>query len=430
MQSCVPMNAAHQRQAHGDRAFATNHRSEASLDKWKLFRVISEIRREFGLSDRTLTVLRALLSCHRDQLLPHGPIIVFPSNRELSARASGMADATLRRHLSSLADAGLLRRHDSPNGKRYARRSASGTVLRAFGFDLAPLVERAGEFERIHRKLLIERADSAARREEITIIRRDIRNLAQDAIDSACPGQWQHFLDAVSQLASQRLHRLNLDELSRQARDLAALRRELIKALNSQSFDQNMSVNDARNERHNKTRKPDSYLPDSALPPIQRGIPARTASAADPAAATAQPQRVRRGPTRSNQEMVFDEFMTLCPDIRDYIATPLRGWTDLFAAANLIRACLGINVTLWNDATRILGEGGATILTCALIQASERVANPAGYLRSLLKSAGRGRFQLFDTVRYLTSPERPASGDRYLKGTQRETSARHLQPHI
>ena len=38
-------------------------------------------------------------------------------------------------------------RRDSPNGKRYARKGRGGEIKLAFGFDLAPLVVRADEFE-------------------------------------------------------------------------------------------------------------------------------------------------------------------------------------------------------------------------------------------------------------------------------------------
>ena len=57
-----------------------------------------------------------------------------------------MSEPTLRRHLAALVEAGLIIRRDSPNGKRYARR-VDEEVAQAFGFDLAPLVARAAEFE-------------------------------------------------------------------------------------------------------------------------------------------------------------------------------------------------------------------------------------------------------------------------------------------
>ena len=76
-----------------------------------------------GLSDRTIAVLKALLSFHQETTLTGGePIVVFPSNKSLAQRANGMAENSLRRHLSLLVFLGLIFRRDSPNGKRYARR--------------------------------------------------------------------------------------------------------------------------------------------------------------------------------------------------------------------------------------------------------------------------------------------------------------------
>ena len=46
-----------------------------------------------------------------------------------------------------LVDCGVIIRRDSPNGKRYARKDRDGLINQAFGFDLAPLVARAAEFE-------------------------------------------------------------------------------------------------------------------------------------------------------------------------------------------------------------------------------------------------------------------------------------------
>ena len=115
-------------------------------DKWALISALTEAREHFGLGDRTLAVVEALVSFVPGRELDgRAPLIVFPSNRALSARARGMAPATLRRHLAALVKAGLLFRRDSPNGKRYAVKDDRGLPEEAFGFDLAPLALRAGE---------------------------------------------------------------------------------------------------------------------------------------------------------------------------------------------------------------------------------------------------------------------------------------------
>ena len=119
---------------------------KGASDKWQLIRALTEARDHFGLSDRAIGLLEALVSFTTDRVLDGAnPIIVFPSNRELSLRARGMAPATIRRHLTALVEAGLLFRRDSANGKRFCRRDDNGVVEDAFGFDLAPLALKSSE---------------------------------------------------------------------------------------------------------------------------------------------------------------------------------------------------------------------------------------------------------------------------------------------
>ena len=116
------------------------------VDKWKVFRDVCEARAILGVQDRALAVLDALLTFYPAQELSvERPMVVFPSNAQLSVRAHGIAGTTLRRHLAALVEAGLIIRRDSPNGKRYARKDGAGAIESAYGFDLSPLLARAGE---------------------------------------------------------------------------------------------------------------------------------------------------------------------------------------------------------------------------------------------------------------------------------------------
>ncbi|SEO38797.1 Replication protein C N-terminal domain-containing protein [Paracoccus alcaliphilus] len=116
------------------------------LDKWSILRDLTEARKAFGVSDRDLAVLAGLMSFHpTKELRDNDQLIVFPSNATLSGRVHGMPESTLRRHIAALVRAGLVLRHDSPNGKRYATRNSTGQIDRAFGFDLRPLLVRAAE---------------------------------------------------------------------------------------------------------------------------------------------------------------------------------------------------------------------------------------------------------------------------------------------
>ena len=89
---------------------------------------------------------RSLASCWPEKEIDGATeVIVFPSNAELSLRSRGMAPATIRRHLAALVDAGMILRRDSANGKRFCRRDDHGEIEAAFGFDLAPFAQAAGE---------------------------------------------------------------------------------------------------------------------------------------------------------------------------------------------------------------------------------------------------------------------------------------------
>ena len=127
---------------------ATARPPEKVVHKWKVFHAICAARPRLGVSERSLSVLNALLTFHPETTLTgEDDLIVFPSNDKLTLRAHGMPASTLRRHLAVLVDAGLIVRRDSPNGKRYARKGSAGEIELAFGFDLSPLVVRSEEFE-------------------------------------------------------------------------------------------------------------------------------------------------------------------------------------------------------------------------------------------------------------------------------------------
>ena len=118
------------------------------VHKWQVFRAICTARPKLGVSERALSRPERAFSFYPETTLTgEDDLIVFPSNEQLCLRTHGMPASTLRRQLAALVDAGLIVRRDSPNGKRYARKGRGGEIKLAFGFDLAPLVVRAEEFE-------------------------------------------------------------------------------------------------------------------------------------------------------------------------------------------------------------------------------------------------------------------------------------------
>uniref|UniRef100_UPI0028976A47 plasmid replication protein RepC n=1 Tax=Shinella sp. TaxID=1870904 RepID=UPI0028976A47 len=166
--------------------------SGKTADKWKVFRDVCEAKSVLGLGDRAITVLDALLTFYPHSELAEGQsLVVFPSNAQLSVRAHGIAGTTLRRHLAALVDAGLIHRHDSPNGKRYAHRTKSGEIEKAFGFSLAPLLVRVEELAHLAQQVAEERRLFKRAKEALSICRRDVRKLIKAAIEEGANGDWE-----------------------------------------------------------------------------------------------------------------------------------------------------------------------------------------------------------------------------------------------
>lgn len=225
------------------------------LDKWQILRDLTAARARFGLSDRDITLLQALLSFHPGARLdPSEPLVVHPSNETICARANGMPCSTMRRHLARLVEAGLLVRRDSPNGKRYARRIA-GTKI-AFGFDLSPLLHRAAEIADEAAAARALEQQRKALRETASLLRRDLAALVEFSAAEQSDPLWDAFSDLARLTARQLRRKLDVDALRDMVLELhdAVARATALFA----SVTPEMSGNDARNEQHKQSSDKDN----------------------------------------------------------------------------------------------------------------------------------------------------------------------------
>ncbi|MCA0422186.1 MAG: replication initiation protein RepC, partial [Proteobacteria bacterium] len=234
----------------------------ATVNKWAVFRALAAAARPLGLADRTLALLNALLSFHPETAMtlpePDGPcadLVVYPSNRALSARAHGMAEKTMRRHLAALVEAGLIIRRDSPNGKRYARRGEEADT--AFGFDLGPLVARAGEFEALAEAERLRQRQAARLRETVSLLRRDVLKLVALGLETGRAGPWEDYRLALMGLMVP-LRRLGDDSarLESLRASLDALRTDVLDCLSHNTDGQEMTGNAGDSDRHKTNSNP------------------------------------------------------------------------------------------------------------------------------------------------------------------------------
>jgi replication initiation protein RepC len=360
---------------------------EKAAHKWNAFRAICAARARLGVSERSLSVLNALLTFHPETALTGEALIVFPSNQQLALRAHGMAPATLRRHLAALVDGGLVIRRDSPNGKRYARKGRGGDIELAFGFDLSPIVARADEFEALAEEVRAEERALQLVRERITICRRDIAKMIATGMEEnvpvhcakAGPADWLGVYTLYRGILARVPRTATRQQLEPIAEELSMLADEVLSLLENHIKTRNPDANESHNERHKQNSKPDSLT--DLEPASQKGR---------------GPVSEPRAETSRMPEQAFPLGMVLdaCPDIVNYAKGGIAHWRDFIATAAVVRGMLGISPSAWQEAQSAMGEIPAAIVVAAILQRSEAINSAGGYLRGLTEKARAGRFSL------------------------------------
>jgi replication initiation protein RepC len=358
------------------------------VHKWKVFNALCTARPRIGVSERALAVLNALISFYPETMLTgEDDLIVFPSNEQLCLRTHGMPASTLRRQLAALVDAGLIVRRDSPNGKRYARKGRGGEVKLAFGFDLAALVVRAEEFERLAQEIEAETRAIKLAKERITLCRRDIAKMIATGIEEGVPtggaGQgpasWQEVHTIFRGLVEGVSRTATRGELEAAADALSVFADDILNLLETQVKTTNMSANESPNERHKQNSNPNS--PIELEPSLRQGRAARAEPNTQPSVAT-------------ERTYPLGMVLSACPDIIDYAKGGIANWRDFLTTAAVVRPMLGISPSAWEEAQIVMGEMQAAVVVACLLQRGSTIQSAGGYLRELTRKAGEGEFSL------------------------------------
>lgn len=357
---------------------------ERAVAKWDVLRELSVAKAAFGLSDRDLGVLQALLSFYPALTLDQPEkMVVFPSNQSVCDRLNGMPSSTMRRHLANLVAAGVILRRDSPNGKRYLRLHASGP--QAFGFDLSPLPRLFGRILSLADQIRAEAAEIAELRERINLMRRDLRglwdyaNASAQAINAPCP-------TALDDLARHLRRKLSRDELKNIAHQLAQMLLELqshptFTEVSSSSAEE-MSTNNARIEQHYQSSNKDLHESESC-------------------------QGTKASVTAAPSKMPLDLVLSACPEILEYALDPVHDWQGFQRLAEHIRPMMGICGSAWAQAKRSMGDSEAAITLAAMLQRMGEIRSPGSYLRSLSSKAVEGIFTSGPMIRALMGQNTP-----------------------
>jgi replication initiation protein RepC len=360
---------------------------EAAANKWLVFQDLCMAKLRLGLPHRSLTVLEALLTFHPETVLTGDDLIVFPSNERLALRAKGMAQTTMRRYLAVLVDAGIIIRRDSPNGKRFARKTAGGSIRQAFGFDLAPIVARAAEFKTLAEEVQADRLEVKYARERISVARRDIVKIIATGLEEGVPGPatgqgpsaWEGVHALYRTIVARIPRAATLAELEPIAQELAALADDLLNVLETHVKTIKMGANERQSGHHihNSSTKPLTELE----PCLQEDRAAREEPKQQPSAAT-------------ERSYPLPMVLKACPDLADYAKGGISNWRDFLAAAAVVRPMLAISPSAWEEAQTVMGEAAAAVVVACILQRTTAIKSAGGYLRELTRKAEAGQFSL------------------------------------
>jgi replication initiation protein RepC len=364
-------------------------KSVTSVEKWKVFRDVCEARERFGLQDRAIAVLDALLTFYPNtQLDSEGGLVVFPSNAQLSVRAHGITESTLRRQLAALVEAGLIQRRDSPNGKRYAHRDRDGQIEQAYGFDLTPLLARAPELALMAQEITAERMRFRRAKEALTICRRDVRKLITAALEEGAPGNWEHVETMYVGIVGRHPRYADRSRVEKTLEEMELLRDEVLNRLNFNDNVENMHGNASQNERHIQNSNTES---------INELEPSSRKEHGDSSARNRDGRRSDKPEHSKNEIKAFPLGMVLraCPQIGDY-GPPggISHWRELMTAAVVVRSMLGVSPSAYEEACDAMGPENAAAAMACILERSNFINSAGGYLRDLTKRAARSEFSL------------------------------------
>jgi replication initiation protein RepC len=366
-------------------------RAGARVEKWKVFRDVCETRERLGLQDRALAVLDALLTFY-----PHGELdsshglVVFPSNAQLSVRAHGITESTLRRQLAALGDAGLILRRDSPNGKRYAHRDRDGNVEQAYGFDLTPLLARAAEFAQIAQDVAAERMRFRRAKEALTICRRDVRKLISAALQEGATGNWEHAEGVYVGIVARLPRYPDMAQIELALDEMQLLREEVLNMLEAQLESKNMLGNAIQDDRHiqnSNTESINELEPSSGKE--QGGM------VAEESQARIKPNGLEKARSEPAKAFPLGMVLRACPQISDYgPGGRIENWRELMKGAIVVRSMLGVSPSAYEEACSAMGPENAAVAMACILERSNFITSAGGYLRDLTRRAARGEFSL------------------------------------
>lgn len=348
--------------AVGQRIYApiVTHQELQPVTRSELLQIASVAGKVLRLSSSVRFVLTQLCAVYGNRMIEN-KILVWPSNEYLCEN-SGVSERTVRYALRQLIDLGVINAKDSANGKRYAQRSQDGKIIRAFGFDLSPMVARMEEFHNKAYEIERSKRDRSSKFDEITIERRAVRAILAELDDA--DDLVARFVDLMSKLPR---------------RDSSACPATFVDEWRKLRIDTESKYNAAtggNNCRHIENNKDFNFCKEALE-------------------------------TKKAETLRITDLVAACPDAMEFFET-ITSEQDLVNNAVKFKAAFGVSNDAWNEARDSIGASSAAAALMYVIQmqaqpavGAQPIANPGGYFRSVCRMIKAGNLNLVYEVRRL-----------------------------
>lgn len=305
--------------------------STPETDIWAVFRALRDTRSLFGLRPGHVQTLQAMLSF----LKPGHGDTVFASNDEICRRVGGIDERTLRRHIDRFVELGFMKRHDSPNRKRYRVKSSEGQSI-SYGLSLAPLLARAGEL------LATAQAMENARRDRVFLRKQILTKLAQ--IDEADPEN-----ELTHQVRRVLRRKLSIAEYRALLGELEAQCKQMSTAVDAPET-MKLPANDGQTVRHHSKSKKE-----------QKDLESGT----------------------NSEKLPLQTLTSVCDQATSFATNSLRNWHDVESHARTLAPMMGIHESTFEKAARKIGSQKASCAIFIILQMSNRIRDFGAYFHSI-----------------------------------------------
>ena len=367
---------------------------QTTIPKNQAFLACKRVAAYIGLKPGDIMLLDTLGAFSKPQDWETGrQPIVWPSNAYLMDQ-TGYSRSALKRHVRRLIEAGVITVKDSSNGKRWGHRDASGYIIDAFGFDLAPLALRAAEFGELFDTLQAECQLRKRLKHQITITRRSIRAIIEaQPTTSELKTLTETFEDLLQKLPKRAVSSSQLDELLRLFTRLESKVHNHVNSLKQETDHTVQACTEtnpmgSNNTPHIQSTIQHSYVERNAKP--QKN---------DTRSRSIQSQKNDNKTTQDRPGLSLSHILKACPDLLRFLRdlqTPVRDWKDLHRGVTQVCPMIGITDHTWSNAKENLGIDSASAAVALIFDKFSKgeIVTPGAYLRGLIERARVGQLHL------------------------------------